>query len=58
LYPAGHVIGWQQVPSFMQTSPVGHVRHVIAGNPQPAATGLHDGVFTSAHVSGLQQVPS
>ena len=31
LYPGGQVSGSQQVPSDMHTSPLGHVRHVIAG---------------------------
>jgi hypothetical protein len=58
LYPGGHVSGSQQVPSDMHTSPLGHLRHVIAGCPQPAETGWHEGEVCVAHVFGLQQVPS
>lgn len=58
LKPAGHVTGWQHVPSLVHTSPLGQVRQVMAGSPHPALTGLHDGVFTVAHVTGVQQLPS
>jgi hypothetical protein len=58
LKPAGHVSGWQQVPSLVHSSPLGQVRQVIAGRPHPALTGLQEGVFTVAQVSGVQQLPS
>jgi hypothetical protein len=56
--PGGQVAGWQHVPSCMQVSPLGHVRQVMAGMPQAGDTGLHDGVFSSSHVLGVQHVPS
>jgi hypothetical protein len=39
LKPGGHVSGWQHEPSVMHTSPLGQVRQVRFGIPQPAATG-------------------
>jgi hypothetical protein len=58
LYPGGQVSGWQQVPSDMHTSPLGQVRQVISGSPQPAEIGWQDGEVWVAHVLGLQQFPS
>ena len=58
LKPGGQVRGWQHDPSVMQTSPLGQVRQVMFGKPQPAATGWQDGVPTVLHVFGVQQVPS
>jgi hypothetical protein len=58
LYPGGHVSGWQQVPSDMHTSPLGQVRQVIAGSPQPAEIGWHEGDVCVLHVFGVQHVPS
>jgi hypothetical protein len=56
--PGGQVSGWQHDPSFMHTSPLGQVRHVMFGRPHPAAMGWHDGLVTVLHVLGGQQVPS
>jgi hypothetical protein len=58
LNPGGQLSGWQQEPSLMQTSPLGQVRQVMLGSPQPAAIGWHDGVLWLPHVFGAQQVPS
>jgi hypothetical protein len=56
--PGGQESGSQQVPSVMQMSPLGHSMQTMFGLPHPALIALHDGVFTSAQVSGLQQEPS
>jgi hypothetical protein len=50
-----HVIGWQQVPSEVHTSPVAHVRHVTFA-PHPSLTGRHDGFFTVEQSSFAQHV--
>jgi hypothetical protein len=39
LNPGGQVSGWQHEPSGMQTSPLGQVRQVMFGSPQPAGRG-------------------
>jgi hypothetical protein len=58
LNPGGQLRGWQHEPSFMHTSPLGHVRQVMFGKPHPAATGWHDGAVTALQVFGVQQLPS
>jgi hypothetical protein len=58
LYPDGQVIGWQHDPSDMHTSPLGQVRHVMLGIPQPGLTGWHEAVSKLLHVFGWQQLPS
>jgi hypothetical protein len=58
LNPGGQESGWQHEPSLMHTSPLGQVRHVMFGKPQPAAIGWQEGVVTVLHVFGWQQLPS
>jgi hypothetical protein len=58
LNPGGHVSGWQHEPSFMHTSPLGQVRHVMFGKPHPAATGWQEGTATVLQVFAWQHVPS
>jgi hypothetical protein len=58
LNPGGQVSGWQHEPSAMHTSPLGQVRQVMFGSPQPGGRGWQDGAPIVLHVFGVQQVPS
>ncbi len=58
LKPGGQVNGGQHDPSDIHTSPLGQVRQVMFGSPQPAAIGWQEGFAIPAHVFGVQQLPS
>ena len=58
LYPGGQVIGSQHVPLDRHTSPLGQVRQVMFGSPQPAEIGWHDGDVCVLQVFGVQHDPS
>jgi hypothetical protein len=55
-----HVLGWQQLPLGMHTSPAPHGRQLVFF-PHPTSTGVQlvaaPPSSTSAHVFGVQQLP-